>query len=226
MKTLAHPMLSEPICLRDDAPNVLAAEAQTCFATFYTDLYRQIVLHEDGGFVLSQDGVGLPLHDHAAWIQDVLSFDFGRKAQMRVHKLLIDRLRADAQLHADFLQAGNACSAMLYRWLDSISVALDCDDWSESLLLKASDVRLHLPRESVASHICDLLALQSQLGLTDLPVFVQTRALLTPSEWDEICKCIARMRICTLWLECDSQAKSVQQENICIFDSDLCEIVL
>ena len=221
---LTHPLFSAPVRFREDRVQVLVIEAPEAFRKLVAELTAQSEGGE-GTFVLSRNDTCLEIEDHIHVIFDFIHPQaLEKKLQSKALASLIQEARET--LTAETLAFSQAVQAYLGK-LAALADYPVAFAQSENLpdLLKAMEFRVDLSDLPAFEALYERMALIDGLTKHQCFTLVNARAYFSAEELKKL-YAMARYRKLTLLMIESHIDAPLPDEDIRLFDADLCELTL
>lgn len=220
---LSHPTLNKMICMTEDKIEVLVVENKSLFSKYITEINSQIN-GDIGNFSLYDDNKDEVTMSSIDLIVDPFNIDINNKAVLsainsKLKLLLIDENHYQKTM--GLLQLIEQYMVECAYDLDSYLFVENNEDCAN--LIKITDSRFLINRESVLEYICDYLRIMHKYTQKELFIFVNLKTFLDQTDIEELYKFAMLSKIPLLLFENHNDINS-SCENMHIIDQDLCEI--
>jgi len=222
---LVHPLFSNPIRFRENRIPVLVLENPAAFRSLYSQLMAQSEGGE-GSFVLSVNDVCLNANEHLNMVFDYFHLHtLEKRVQTKAIAALLHT--AGEELAHETMQLSHAMQQYLGKLATLAEFPIAYEN-SENLsnILKAMDVRVALEDMPPPEALYERLCLLHSLAKNQCFVLVQAHAFFSTEELAQLFKMTAYKKIYLMLLESRAPEEPLPQEDILLFDSDLCELSL
>ncbi|MBP2629425.1 MAG: CRISPR-associated Csn2 [Firmicutes bacterium] len=220
---LVHSQMEKQFVFHENIIELLIIENPSLFTEFIRELFQQS-MGEEGRFVLSENDKILSCKDKVEVILNPLNLDINDKRILNRLYGKIKELSVDEDFYTMTMERLFNTQQYVEHLLEQLDFDVRCQEVVDIVpLLKVFNVQLVENDAHLLEKILDYLLVSFELLGKEVFVFVNIKSYLSTAEIKDFYRFVFYQKLKILLIE-NRQYESIETENVCVVDQDLCEI--